>query len=207
MLIILLLCTANTVQCVPWTALVSQLAYQTGGSWNNLKSGLISIGSPIWTGYCLLLSLCYQVHIGRRCRKMNPAKDKQIEHVRRIAQSFIFAPIRISIGPQELSELVTNERWLEAVAERLEATELQTGVQFHFPVLVASGVYILTLVTAFKLDPSPVGVRASGSSLEWQISIGTLWLWMVCIVLSVSRLDVGWAVVVADAGTYLRVSN
>ena len=127
---------------------------------------------------------------------MDHAKDKQFEHVRRIAQSFIFAPIRISIGPQELSELVSNERWLEGVAERLEATELQTGVQFHFPVLVASGVYILTLVTAFKLEPSAVGVRASGASLEWQISIGTLWLWLVRMDFSVSRLDV--------AGSQLR---
>ena len=138
---------------------------------------------------------------------MDPAKNKQIEHVRRIAQSFIFAPVRINVGPQELSELVANERWLEGVAERLEATELQTGVQFHFPVLVASGVYILTLVTAFKLEPSAVGVRASGSSLEWQISIGTLWLWMVCIDASLSWPDVGWCKVVADAWTDLQASN
>jgi len=107
-----------------------------------------------------------------------------------ILQAFVQAPVRLNTRPGVLSSLIAspaNHGWWIAAAADIKALWRKIDAIFIAQSLIAALAWVLAIIADFWSLP---GAASSSNSDEWQICMGTLWLWLVSGALSlVSRLS------------------
>jgi hypothetical protein len=107
------------------------------------------------------------LHLARRCEA---AKD--------IVQAFIQAPVRLSLREGYVSSLIVfqqNHWWWITAAEKINALWRRIDAMFIAQIIVAVLAWVFAIIANFWSLPG----QASSNSAEWQICMGTLWLWLV----------------------------
>jgi hypothetical protein len=141
---------------------------------------LMVAGNPLWTGFCMVLSLLYAMHVHACARKSRAADESSgdVNDAEVVVRTWLQAPVQLDLEPATLIAFVKKHEWWATSAAILSRTEMNDNSGFYFPFILAIVVWLWTLVTACYIDQQP-GKAASGNNLEWQISIGSLFLWMV----------------------------
>ena len=123
----------------------------------------------------------YGIYVRRSLKRLHlPEGAPDADDVGRVIRAWLQGPVHIRSSTTELMLLIESPLWWKTAAKSLGATEMTTDSRFAFPFTLAIVVWLWTLIAACFLEQIP-GSAASGDSLEWQISIGSLWLWMACL--------------------------
>ncbi|KAF8847427.1 hypothetical protein BDZ45DRAFT_754919 [Acephala macrosclerotiorum] len=146
------------------------------------------IGSPAWISSSVLLAILYRRSVRTRFHRLeaklrSPPTGTIFLHVAErceaastILQSFIQAPIRLSPREGVLSSLITlNHWWWVAAAVEIEALWRRIDAIFIAQTFIAALAWVLAIISDFWSIP---GLASSSNSVEWQICMGTLWLWV-----------------------------
>jgi hypothetical protein len=175
---------------LPWIAIFAQLPRQTGSNYSDILSIFISIGSPSWILSSVLLAVLFRRAINTRFDRLNAklrsGKSGSIflqlaercKAAKIILQAFIQAPVRLNRRPGGFSSLITfpeNHWWWLAAAEKIEGLWRRIDAVFIAQTFIAALAWVLAIIADFWSLPS----SASSNSSEWQICMGTLWLWVV----------------------------
>ena len=176
---------------MPWLAIFAQLGRQTGSRRGDILSILISIGSPAFISSSLFIGVLYQRAVHKRIARLRhylvsgPSGTLFVHLADRckaaqmILQLFLQAPVRLSTRPGWLSSLITameNHGWWANAANDIEARQKRVDAVFIAQSVAAVAAWLLAIVGDFSSLP---GQMASASSSEWQICMGSLWLWIV----------------------------
>jgi hypothetical protein len=178
---------------LPWLSIFAQLSRQTGSRRGDLLAILIAIGSPAWITSSVALAVLYQHTVRRRLTRLrhhlvsdrSAVVLKQLAHRCKAAQtllvSFSQAAIRLCTRPGCLSSLIAveeNHWWWIAAYKDVRPFQRKVDLIFIAQSTAAASAWILAIVGDFGSVP---GQTASANSSEWQISMGTLWLWLVSV--------------------------
>jgi hypothetical protein len=101
------------------------------------------------------------------------------EAAKNILQSIIQAPVRLNTRPGFLSGLITspqNHWWWLAASNKIKALWRRIDVIFIAQTFIAALAWVFAIIADFWSLP---GAASSSNSSEWQICMGTLWLWVV----------------------------
>jgi hypothetical protein len=167
---------------LPWFALVSQLPFGASDRLENLTSVLLAVGSPTLATYSLALTILNGRWVAQRFSDIAHPNRKHAFHVMSSLQQ---APLNIT-GEDALRSLVVlpeNNKWWEVLVERLDYTHTWS-IPAAASIIWVSLAHLFTVIDAFiSLPPNPTGDSISQGS-DGQ-AVGTVWLWLVAIV-------VGW---------------
>ncbi|KAJ7598937.1 hypothetical protein C8J56DRAFT_1092978, partial [Mycena floridula] len=146
-----------TAWLLPWLALISQLPYGARTTRENILSMLLTIGSPTLALY----SLAFTVLNGK------------------------YAPLRLSRVPGHLESLIAlevNDLWFKKFREMIEY-EQNWGISAISSIGWVLLAYIFTVLDSFISFPQYA--KNTGDLNENGEAVGTVWLWLLPIV-------VGW---------------
>ncbi|OCK74128.1 hypothetical protein K432DRAFT_447470 [Lepidopterella palustris CBS 459.81] len=175
---------------LPWIAIFAQLGRQTGSRRGDVQSILISIGNPAWIFSSITLAALFCRTIRQRFDRLRtnlvsgPSGAlffylaERCKAAQTILQSFLQAPVRLSTRPGFLSSLILspeNHWWWIAAEADLRALQRRIDAVFISQSIVAVLAWVLAIVADFWSNP---GTSASPNSSEWQICMGTFWLWL-----------------------------
>jgi hypothetical protein len=110
----------------------------------------------------------YFLHLAEQCKAAQT-----------VLQSFLQAPVRLSARAGFLSSLIVlpkNDPWWIAAAADIRALQRRIDAIFISQSAVAVLAWVLAIAADFYSVPGQI---ASANSSEWQICMGTLWLWVV----------------------------
>ncbi|RDW85315.1 hypothetical protein BP6252_02905 [Coleophoma cylindrospora] len=150
---------------LPWIAIFAQLPRQTGSIFGDVLSLFISVGSPAWICANVGLAVLFSLHV------------RTSEAAKVILQAFIQAPVRLNPRPGYLSNLIIcpeNHQWWITAAAEIKSFWRKIDTVFIAQVFLAVLAWVLAIIADFWSLPG----AASSSSAEWQICMGTLWLWV-----------------------------
>jgi len=185
---------------LPWFAIFAQLPRQTGSYSGDLLSILLSIGSPVWISSSVVLAVLYRRAVSTRFGRLEaklisgPSGSvflqlaKRCEAAKVILQAFIQAPVRLNPRPGFLSSLITspeNHWWWIAAAGEIKALWRRIDAVFIAQTFIAALAWLLAIIADFWSLP---GLETSSGSAEWQICMGSLWLWVVSKYLPITML-------------------
>ncbi|PPR04300.1 hypothetical protein CVT26_004055 [Gymnopilus dilepis] len=165
---------------LPWLALVSQLPFGANDKLDNLESVLLTVGSPTLATYSLSLTLLNGRWIAQLFSKHHyPNAQKAM----RILSSLQQSPLRVITEDALLASLVVlpqNDEWWSELLVWLDYTytwSIAAAASIAWVIIA----YVFTLLDYFS-QSLPTALNANGQGVG---SIGSLWLWLLCIV-------VGW---------------
>jgi hypothetical protein len=176
---------------IPWVALFAQLARQTGSRRGDTLSVLISIGSPAWIFSSISLAVLYQHSVRSRLNRLRHKLSSgssaaiflhladRCKAAQTVLLSFLQAPIRLSTRTGYLSSLIAlpeNHWWWIDADKSIKTYQRKVDLIFIAQSAAAASAWVLAIVGDFTSVP---GETASANSSEWQICMGTLWLWLV----------------------------
>ena len=176
---------------LPWLALFAQLSRQTGSRHGDALSILISIGSPAWISSSVFLAVLYQHGVRRRFTRLHQylvsgrtgviffQLAERCKAAQTILLAFLQAPVRLSTRPGYLSSLITapeNHWWWIDAARDIRLYQRRIDMIFIAQSAAAASAWVLAIIGDFSSAP---GEMASPNSSEWQICMGSLWLWIV----------------------------
>ncbi|KUJ15989.1 uncharacterized protein LY89DRAFT_783227 [Mollisia scopiformis] len=175
---------------LPWIAFFAQLPRQTGSSYNDILSIFISVGSLAWISSSVFLAVFFRRAVSTRFNQLQ-AKfisganksiylhlAKRCEAAKIILQAGIQASMRLNPRPGFLSSLIIspeNHWWWIAAAADIKALWRRIDAVFIAQTFIAALAWLLAIITNFSGLPGSV---SSSNSAEWQICMGTLWLWL-----------------------------
>jgi hypothetical protein len=160
---------------LPWLALLSQLPFGANDKLDNLVSVLLTVGSPTLAAYSLALTVLNGRWIARRFAVYDyPNTGNAVQILSSLQQS----PVTVTTGDSLLASLVVlpeNDKWWKELAVLLNYTQTWSlsAVTSIAWVVIA---YTFTLIDSFTGDPTP-SIQSTGQG------IGSLWLWLLTIVL------------------------
>jgi len=165
---------------LPWLALLSQLPYGANDKLDNLENMLLTLGSPTLAAYSLALTVLN----GRWIAQLfSTYRYPNVKHAVVILSSLQQSPLRVDTDDVLLASLVmlpqNDELWEELVVrlEYMHTWSISAATSIGWVIIA----YAFTIIdyfsrgvqNALKTDGQPLG------------SIGSLWLWLLPIV-------VGW---------------
>jgi hypothetical protein len=152
---------------------------------------LISLGSPAWICSSLALAVQFQRVVRQRIKRIRKELttgptaayfkwiDSRCQAADTILQSSLQAPVRLSSREGRLSNLIAspeNHEWWTVAAANITALQRKIDMVFVAQSAAAALAWVLAIVGDFSSLPGEV---ASANSSEWQICMGSLWLWLV----------------------------
>ncbi|RXW13782.1 hypothetical protein EST38_g12070 [Candolleomyces aberdarensis] len=167
---------------LPWLALVSQLPFGPKDRLDNLESVLLTIGSPMLAAYSLTLTVLNGRWIARRFSKHN---YPNIRNAVRVLSSLQQAPLRVTNEDALLASLIVlphNDEWWRELIEWL-AYPHTWSISAVTSISWVVTAYIFTVIDSFMGDLT-VTINAHG-----QGSVGSLWLWLLPIVIGWLQLS------------------
>jgi len=165
---------------------------QTGSILGDLLSILFSLGSPVWICSSIAHSVLFRRAIHKRLEKLRvDAISNQSGHdvapfieqcdaAETILQSFLQAPIRLSTRPGFLSSLIVlpqNHGWWPTTAAKIETGHRRIDAPYIGQNMIAVITWLLSILVDFESIPG--SIPGNSGSAEWQICMGTLFLWLV----------------------------
>jgi len=177
---------------LPWIAIFAQLPRQTGSTYGDLLSIFISIGSPVWISSSVALAILFRHAVGARFDRLHaklvpdngPSGTiflhlaKRSKDAKIIVQAFPQSPVRLNQRPGLLSSLIVspeNHWWWFAAAAEIKAMWRRIDAIFIAQTFIAALAWVFAITADFWSLPG----AASSDSSEWQICMGSLWLWVV----------------------------
>ncbi|KAG2148055.1 hypothetical protein DEU56DRAFT_978296 [Suillus clintonianus] len=162
---------------LPNLALISQLPFGARYRPDNFMSAALTVGSPVLAGYSLFITLLNSVWINRKFDTLK--KTSNSISAASILSSLQQVPLRLD--PDLVKSLIVlpqNDCWLRCFSEFVNYTHTWS---------FASATAIAWVVAAFVISVvnSPVDIFIGGSSQADGTATGSLWLWLIPIV-------VGW---------------
>ncbi|KAF8876581.1 hypothetical protein BD779DRAFT_1677739 [Infundibulicybe gibba] len=160
---------------LPWLSLLSQLPFGAGNRLDNLVSVFIAVGSPTLAAYSLALTVLNNRWVAHRFAAHSYPNRRNIVYVLKCLQQ---VPFRVTVGDGLLASLIVlpeNDDWWTKFANQVHSTQA-ASISATISLAWAMLAYTFTLIDAFGnnfLD----SVEASGGS------IGTLWLWLLPIII------------------------
>ena len=184
---------------LPWLALVSQLPFNSGNYLDDFASSesssshfftspiaclnvfrassvVMSVGSPALAAYSLILTALNARSVNRR---VNRIEYKNKTDVARALVSLQQMSLELTKDPVFLASIPIDNRWEQEIVSRLNrknAWSLAAAASAAWVVIS----FLITLINSFISlnDPSvSIGGVAAG------FAIGTLWLWLLCLVI------------------------
>jgi hypothetical protein len=171
---------------------------QTGSPWGDGLAIVLSIGSPIWVCASVAHAVRFRCAIYKRFEKLRTEASssqflinagnlvERYNAAETILQSFLQAPVRLSTRPGFLSSMIAlpqNHGWWITGAAKLSAGQRRIEATFVAQNAIAVVAWLLSILADFGSIPGAPGAPAllpgNPNSAEWQICMGTLWLWLV----------------------------
>lgn len=112
-------------------------------------------------------------------RFLPDAHEERCEAAKTIVEAFVQASVRVNPQSGMLSSLIVspqNHRWWVAAAADIKSSWRRIDAVFIIQIKIAALAWLLAIIADFWSIP---GSRSSSTSAEWQICMGTLWLWVV----------------------------
>ena len=168
---------------LPWLALISQLPFGANNKLNNFESMLLTLGSPTLAAYSLILTVLNGRWIDQLFLNY---RYPNVENAVRILSSLQQSALRVDTDNVLLASLIMlpqNDKWWEELVIWLDFTHTwsRSAVASIAWVIIA---YIFTIVDYFSQDLQ--SLNASGEGVG---SLGTLWLWLLPIVIGWLQLS------------------
>jgi len=137
------------------------------------RSVIMSVGSPALAAYSLVLTALNNRLVYRRAQRIDDRGTK--DTVARALISLQQVPLELATNHRLLDFAPINDKWKQEIAERLNrknSWSLTTASSVAWVVVA----FIFTLVDSFfSLNDT--------SGLSQGHSVGTLWLWLLCLVI------------------------
>ena len=168
---------------------------QTGSASGDVLSILISIGSPLWICASIAHAILFRRAIHKRFEKLRidatstrlfiPSSTlvERYNAAETILQSFLQASVRLSTRAGFLSSMIAlqqNHGWWITSAAKISAGQRRIDATFIGQNMIAIVTWLLSIVANFGSIPgAPAGTAGQSNNSEWQICMGTLWLWLV----------------------------
>ena len=133
----------------------------------------MSLGSPALAAYSLVLTSLNARLVYYRAKSI---KHKSKGDVARALISLQQTPLELTKDDRLLAFIAVNDRWRQEIAERLgrrNAWSLATGSSVAWVVIA----FVFTLVDSFVSLDNTVDNVSEGHA------VGTLWLWLLCLVI------------------------
>ncbi|KAJ2932960.1 hypothetical protein H1R20_g4121, partial [Candolleomyces eurysporus] len=167
---------------LPWLALVSQLPFGPKDKLDNLESVLLTVGSPMLAAYSLALTVLNGRWIARRFSKHN---YPNIRNAVRVLSSLQQAPLRVTNEDALLASLIVlphNDEWWRELIEWL-AYPHTWSISAVTSIAWVVTAYIFTVIDSFMGDLTTT-INSHG-----QGSVGSLWIWLLPIVIGWLQLS------------------
>ena len=139
----------------------------------HVRSVAMSVGSPALAAYSLVLSALNGRSIYRRARRINHETKTAVAKALISLQQ---TPLELTKDQHLLASIQINDKWRREIAERLDrknSWSIATGFSVAWVVIA----FVFTLVDSF------VSLDNSVNSLSEGHAVGTLWLWLLCLVI------------------------
>ena len=170
---------------LPWLALISQLPFGANDTPDNLESMLLTLGSPTLAAYSLALTVLN----GRWIAQLfSTYKYPNVKSAVRILSSLQQSALRVNTDVDDvlLSSLIMlpqNDQWWEELVVWLEyphtwSISAATSIAW---VIIA---YVFTIIDYFSQDSRSLYTNGPGVG-----SMGSLWLWLLPIVIGWLQLS------------------
>ena len=133
----------------------------------------MSVGSPALAAYSLMITSFNTSMVYKRA---NGIEHKEKAEVAKALIAIQRAPLRVTTDPRLLKSIPTDNGWTNEILERLgarNAWSLTTGFSVAW-VVIAFG---FTLIDSFIALGDPSSGGSDG------LAVGTLWLWLLCLVI------------------------
>jgi hypothetical protein len=165
---------------LPWLALLSQLPFGANDSLSNLMALILAVGSPVLASFSLIMTVLNRKWINDLLTR-NPSESLQDRAAlaARILNYFQQVPISVHLEGRALRHLVSsphNDSWWKDLHEQLHYPKTWSNIAITtmFWVFIA---YLFTVIDSFTGDiRTSLEVNGQG--------IGTLWLWLLPVVLA-----------------------
>ncbi|KDR77695.1 hypothetical protein GALMADRAFT_65963, partial [Galerina marginata CBS 339.88] len=160
---------------LPWLALISQLPFGANDLTNNLESMFLTVGSPTLAAYSLALTALNGRWIAKRFWRYRHYAN--VASAVQVLSSLQQSPLRISsdAGLDSLIILPQNDQWWQELVKSLQYTHtwsISSGTSIAWVIIA----YIFTLIDYFT-QSAETNRNTNGGS------VGTLWLWLLPIVI------------------------
>jgi hypothetical protein len=168
---------------LPWLALISQLPFGANDKLDNLESMLLTLGSPTLAAYSLALTVLN----GRWIAQLfSNYRYSNVKSAVRILSSLQQSALRVDTDDVLLASLIMlpqNDEWWEELVVWLEyphtwSISAATSIAW---VIIA---YVFTIIDYFSQDVQSLNANGQGVG-----SIGSLWLWLLPIVIGWLQLS------------------
>ena len=169
---------------LPWLALISQLPFGANDTPDNLESMLLTLGSPTLAAYSLALTVLN----GRWIAQLfsNHTGYPNVENAVRILSSLQQSALRVDRDDVLLASLIMlpqNDKWWEELVVWLEyshtwSISAATSIAW---VIIA---YVFTIIDYLSQDVQSLYSNGPGVG-----SMGSLWLWLLPIVIGWLQLS------------------
>jgi hypothetical protein len=167
---------------LPWLALLSQLPFGANDPLSNLMALVLTVGSPVLASFSLFMTVLNRKWISDTLtRQPAPALQNRAALAARILNHFQQVPIFVVPSDEEkaLRYLVSakdNENWWLDLYNQLQYPHTWSNIAISTMIWVFLA-YLFTVIDSFTGDiVSLMQVNGQG--------IGTLWLWLLAIVLA-----------------------
>jgi hypothetical protein len=167
---------------LPWLALLSQLPFGANDPFSNLMALVLTVGSPVLASFSLFMTVLNRKWISDTLtRQPAPALQNRAALAARILNHFQQVPIFV-VPPDEgdaLRYLVSakdNENWWLDLYNQLQYPHTWSNIAISTMIWVFLA-YLFTVVDSFTGD-IVASLQVNGQG------IGTLWLWLLAVVLA-----------------------
>ena len=121
--------------------------------------------------------------IRRKAKQITHENSRGVKDVARVLIAIQQKPLELTKDERLLRSIPTDNKWIEEILERLDrenAWTLATGSSVAWVVIA----FLFTLIDSFiSLNDSLVSLDDPGSGGYEGLAIGTLWLWLLCLVI------------------------
>jgi len=166
---------------LPWLALVSQLPFGANDMTDNLESMFLTVGSPTLAAYSLALTALNGRWIARL---FSGHRYANVQSAVRIMSSLQQSPLRLDTDDAWLASLIIlpqNDEWWQELVKLLHYTHTWS-ISAATSIVWVIIAYIFTIVDYFSRNPQ-ASLQTHGGS------IGTLWLWLLPIIIGWRQLS------------------
>ena len=168
---------------LPWLALISQLPFGANDKLDNLESMLLTLGSPTLAAYSLALTVLNGRWIAQLFLNY---RYPNVKSAVRILSNLQQSALRVDTDDVLLASLImlpqNNEWWEELVVwlEYLHTWSISAATSIAWVIIA----YVFTIIDYFSQDVQSLNANGQGVG-----SIGSLWLWLLPIVIGWLQLS------------------
>ena len=151
------------------------------------RSVVMTVGSPALAAYSLVLTSLSARLVYHRAKTINHESKRDVTTVLVSVQQ---TPLELTKDERLLGPIPKNDRWRQEITDRLNwrnSWSLATGSSIAWVVIA----FVFTLIDSFVSLDSTVDNASQGHA------VGTLWLWLLCLV-------IGWLWVPTFSSRELR---